>query len=75
MIDNLLYLLGYLYYLIIFVSPLVIASMIMSKLIDNHIEKKEKKQNALDTQKRIQKIKMNELFKMIEEEYKWKWTR
>ncbi len=70
MISNLVYLLCYLYHLILFISPLVLISMIISKLIDNHIETKERKQNALDTEKRLNKIKYNEMFEMIEKEYK-----
>lgn len=63
MIDNLVI-------LIVIITPIITMVSILN-LIDNYfIEKKEKKQNALDTQKRIQKIKMNELFKTIEKEYK-----
>lgn len=70
MIDNLMYLLAYLYHLIMFISPLVIVSMIINKMIDNHMEKKEARLKALDTKNRLDKIKYNEMFEMIEKEYK-----
>lgn len=70
MIDNLMYLLACLYYLIMFISPLIIASLLINKIIDNHIEKKEARLQALDTQKRLDKIKYNDMFEMIEKEYK-----
>lgn len=63
MIDNLVVLLLYMIPIITIIT--------IGTAIENYLhDRKEKKQNALDTQKRIQKIKMNELFTMIEEEYK-----
>lgn len=70
MISNLVYVLCYIGELIVFISPIVIASMLINKIIDNHIEKKEAKIEALDTKTRLDKIKYNEMFKMIEKEYK-----
>lgn len=56
--------------LLLYVIP-IITTITIGTSIENYLhDRKEEKEYQLDTQKRIQKIKMNELFKMLEEEYK-----